>query len=98
MSEPREHWLTIGYVSKAARKRLIEANCPVLDVSSKPPVVLVCLRHEVTSEHFHEDIAFTDVGEIQIKLKGLCLCWHFPGDWQVATSSITEMELVTCDE
>jgi hypothetical protein len=98
MSQAREHWLAIGSVSKAARKRLIEANCPVLDVSSSPPVVLVCLPHEVTGEHFYEDMALTDVGEIQIKLKGLCLCWHFAGDWQVATSSVTEMELVTCEE
>jgi hypothetical protein len=67
-------------------------------VNNKPPVVLVCLRHEVTGEHFYEDMALTDVGKLQIKLKGLCLCWHFPGDWQVATSSVTEMELVTCDE
>jgi hypothetical protein len=43
-------------------------------------------------------MALTGVGEIQIKLKGLCLCWHFSGDWQVATSRVTEMELVTCDE
>lgn len=98
MSIIREHWLAVGRVSKAARKQLVEANCIVLDVSSKPPVVLVGLRDEATRDDFYEDLALTDMGEIQIKLKGLRLCWHFPGDWQVAYSSVTETELVLYGE
>ena len=98
MSEIQEHWLAVGRVSNAARQQLINANCSVLDVSSRPPVVLVGLHHELTSDRFHEDLALTKVGEIQIRLKGLCLSWRFPGDWQVAYASVTETELVTCDE
>ena len=98
MSERKEHWLAVGRVSNAARQQLINANCPVLDVSSRPPVVLVGLRHESVGDRFHEVLALTKVGEIQIRLQGLCLCWRFPGDWQVAYASVTETELVTCDE
>ncbi len=98
MSETREHWLAVGRVSNAARKRLIEANCPVVDGNSKPPVVLVCLRDETATGHFSENMAFTNVGEIEISVKGLCLLWRFPDAWQVAYASITETELVTCDE
>lgn len=98
MNEIKEHWLAVGRVSKAARKQLIEADCTVLDISSKPPVVLVCLRHESASHNFSENIALTDMGEIEIRVKTLCLYLHFPGDWQIAHSSVTETELVTCDE
>ncbi len=98
MSEIKEHWLTVGRVSNTARQQLINANCLVLDVSSRPQVVLVCLRHEPASDRFHQDLALTNVGEMQIRLKGLCLCWRFPGDWQVAYSSVIDTELVTCDE
>jgi hypothetical protein len=98
MSEIKEHWLAVGRVSNAARQQLINANCLILDVSSRPPVVLVGFHHESASDHFHEDLALTKVGEIQIRLKGLCLFWRFPGDWQVAYASVTETELVTCDE
>ncbi len=98
MSETREHWLAGGRVSNAARKQLIEANCRVVDVSRKPPVVLVCLRHASTSDHFYEDMAFINMGERQISVKALCLCWHFPGDGQVADSSVTETELVLSGE
>src|SRR4051794_28310680 len=98
MSETKEHWLAVGHVSNAARKRLIEANCPVVDVSSKPAVVLVCLRYETATSHFSENMAFTNVDEIEIRVKDLCLLWRFPDAWQVAYSSVTETELVTCDE
>ncbi len=98
MSKIKEHWLAVGRVSNAARQQLINANCLILDVSSRPPVVLVGLRHESANDRFHENLALTKVGEIQIRLKGLCLFWRFPGDWQVAHASVTETELVTCDE
>ena len=98
MSERKEYWLAVGHVSDAARQQLINANCPVLDVSSRPPVVLVGLRQESASDRFHEDLALTNVGEIQVRVKGLGLYWRFPGDWQVAYASVTETELVTCDE
>jgi hypothetical protein len=98
MSERKEYWLAVGHVSDAARQQLINANCLVLDVSSRPPVVLVGLRQESVSDRFHEDLALTNVGEIQVRVKGLGLYWRFPGDWQVAYTSVTETELVTCDE
>jgi hypothetical protein len=94
MSETREHWLAVGRVSNAARKQLIEANCLVLDVSSKPTVVLVGLRGEAAVGDFSQNMAFTDMGEIQIRLKALRLCWQFPANWQVAYASVTETELV----
>lgn len=77
MSETLEHWLAVGRVSNAARKRLIEANCPVVDGNSKPAVVLVRLRYETATGHFSVNMAFTNVGEIEIRVKGLCLLWRF---------------------
>ena len=98
MNATREHWLAVGRVSNAARQQLVNANCLVLDVNSRPPVVLVCLRYESPRDHFSENMALTNVGEIEIRLKGLCLFWRYPDAWKLAYSSVTEMELVTCDE
>ena len=98
MRETREHWLAVGCVSNAARKQLVEANCLVLDVSSRPPIVLVGLRGEATSGDFSQDMVLTDMGEIQIRLKALCLCWKFPANWQLAYASVTETELVLFGE
>src|SRR2546430_4806039 len=78
MSRMREHWLAVGRVSNAAREQLMEANCHVLDVHSKPPIVLVGLPYETASGQFSENMAFADVDEIEIRLKGLCLLWRFP--------------------
>ena len=98
MSRMREHWLAVGWVSNAAREQLMEANCHVLDVHSKPPIVLVGLPYETASGRFSENMAVADVDEIEIRVKGLCLLWRFPDAWQVANSSVAETQLVTCEE
>jgi len=72
MSERKEFWLAVGHVSDAARQQLINANCPVLDVSSRPPVVLVGLRRESVSDRFHEDLVLTNMGEIQVRVVDSC--------------------------
>ena len=64
MSRRREqHWLAVGRVSNAAREQLIDADCHVVDVNSKPPIVLVGLRYETASGQFSENMALASVEE-----------------------------------
>ena len=53
------YWMTVGALSAAARRALLEADCPVLDLCQQPPVVLVGLRYDVNyhKRHGHDDLA-----------------------------------------
>ena len=74
--------MTVGAISEAARKTLLEADCPVLDACQEPPVVLVGLSYDINyyKRHGHDDLAIWNTEGIALHSKGLRFWRDFRGE------------------
>lgn len=80
--EIHTYWMTVGAISEAARKTLLEADCPILDVCHEPPIVLVGLPYDINyyKRHGHDDLAIWSTEGIALHSKGLRFWRDFRGE------------------
>jgi hypothetical protein len=71
------YWMTVGSLSAAVRKALLEADCFVLDLHDDPPVVLVGLPYDINyyKRHGYDDLALYTTEGIRLHSKKLRLYW-----------------------
>jgi hypothetical protein len=79
------YWMAVGSVSTAARQALHDADCLVIDLHQKPPVVLVGLRYDINyyKRYGYDDLAVKTTEGIALHRLGLDLAhdisWSYAG-------------------
>lgn len=75
MSTNKQYWLAVGCASNAARSDIKRTGGQVVQLYSKPPVILVGIVYDSTAHP--DDLAFNNGSEIQIDVHstGLSLEW-----------------------
>jgi hypothetical protein len=69
------YWVTTGFVTDAARKALLDADCCVLDLHDDPPIVLVGFPYDSNyyKRHGHDDLGILSTEGIYLHSKNLSL-------------------------
>ena len=99
MSTNKQYWLAVGCASNAARSDIKRTGGQVVQLYSKPPVILVGIVYDSTAHP--DDLAFNNGSEIQIDVHstGLSLVWMSSDRLiNAAYSSLTETSLITYAE
>lgn len=96
----REHWIAVGSITERARKALIDSDCSVLYVSSKPDVTLVCVRYEDKYDLRMGYAAqfYSNCEVLEVPARGLFLFIRSKDEGErgfVGYASVTDVEILT---
>ncbi len=100
------HWLTVGYVSPAAKAWIEKVGGSVFDLSNVPPLVAVALAYNPvgawtwshSKQEHRQGVEFWNTGEIQEASTGITLQYRGIGDKTAEYTSVTDTYLIMPDE